>query len=410
MFDFNDGINECDLDNESRRALKKQIIKKKIEAESKLDKIYRNSDQIELYRDSTGTMNPVFPCPEENCATITRNFKEHLMCNKHRWSEEDAVLQRSYMRRFFSYYTLMDKSFISEPVLCFECFLFVDRIDKHLKTANLKTHTQKTAEERTQWGRKYKAESKKFLQEVTYPFSAFNWVKKLKEKKIGAEKKNEHNATEKSKQASTQQRSKVSHTITKPSMHSSSTKITLNSNMSEASASILPPTPENQKISINNKKKVIGKQINLSPSKKSKYRVIEFAKALTTEQKRSFKILNENFAYYYDNGEDALNDFQNWCQITHHVNNSQAVQYANTVQNIWKNSDADLKTKPNKLKEIHDIDDFWFEPQLRKIQDEEKKPLNQRSQHNSAPTLDAKLGNLLLFLKFLGARQLFCGL
>jgi|GEM_PF-6640383 len=134
--------------------------------------------------------------------------------------------------------------------------------------------------------------------------------------------------------------------------------------------------------------------------------------ALSSAQKEKMKIsgTETRFHYYYRKSELLLLDFVSYLQKKKQVSVPQSQQMAANVKEIWKQVDVDMGLFTNSLGNLNDIDDYWLMPQKKLIEDNLERPIEEREPHLQATTLQAKLGSLSSFVKFLQLRNIFAGL
>ena len=131
---FNNRLEKCeDLDNQDKAILLKQIKNLQKDIQNMLEIYFKCPKNILIEEDSKGVITPVFVCPELGCNKRDKNFVRHLMSQKHNWNEEDANLQRFFSRRYFSFFTTVNRYFVTKLSICMKCFLFLKGIDDHLK-------------------------------------------------------------------------------------------------------------------------------------------------------------------------------------------------------------------------------------------------------------------------------------
>ena len=131
---------------------------------------------------------------------------------------------------------------------------------------------------------------------------------------------------------------------------------------------------------------------------------------LTCEKKRSLKIENDVFKFYYQSHQDLFFDFNSWlikvCGKT--VKNSK--QICQSVKQVWMTFDTDMNLSQNLLKDPEMIEDNFVIPHLQVIRRNNEVNESQRQPVTQVSTILSKLGCVTNLFKFSRARRCFFGL
>ena len=347
------------------------------------------ADAVEVSRDNKGRLNMKYPCPYKICQSKEHELKRHFMRKKHGWTEKEAALKTSFISRMFNYITHVDRYFVCKPKLFVKCNTFYDRIDQHLK--NIHSNVSGTDEYvslRNECISETAAIMNIIYDKIIFKFRPTKRFSIIQSQSII----DYQNEASDSKQKSSFSTITLSTKRTRAEVLLTENPLTTTARPND----FTKPNPDTEKMAIiKHKQKVIGKPLNITPSKRKKYNVLKMASKLKPSDKRNLRILTEHFQYFYSCGENILQDFTAWCNVTHSLTKSQ--QNANAVRSIWREIDNTLTTIPNKMRGGDSIDEFWFTPHLEEVKRQEKLRLDKRTPHLSAPTLLSKLGNISLF-------------
>lgn len=123
-FDYE--FEDCEADEDTKHALKKEFFIRKKKITSSLKKLFQK-DRIIMKRSPL-----LYPCYFRGCTFEGRNLGRHLECKEHQLSSPVSKTQQSYLTRQVNFLTKVSKSKQNEPLICPKCHLFFDRIDLHL--------------------------------------------------------------------------------------------------------------------------------------------------------------------------------------------------------------------------------------------------------------------------------------
>lgn len=76
---------------------------------------------------------------------------------------------------------------------------------------------------------------------------------------------------------------------------------------------------------------------------------------------------------------------------------------------IWSKVDPSMSLTENCLRDMADVEDFYFYPKINEIMRQLKLPEEQRTKHVQASTLSGKLSSLTYLTDFVASRNIYIG-
>ena len=132
---------------------------------------------------------------------------------------------------------------------------------------------------------------------------------------------------------------------------------------------------------------------------------------LTKEFMEIYNIRMEDFKFYFNNAENALNSFETNCIVTRDISPDQSRMYKNNITNIWRAVDNTLSIFPNSLSDLNLIKDKWLDPNIMRLKSQLKNPLIERGDtFYQASTLRSKLLCVSYFFDFSLSEYCYIGI
>ena len=342
---------KVNLSPEENLILVRQITTRRADIDSRLIKQFGSIDAVTMVREPLGKERTYMKCPVVDCRYNNKDINRHLCGKKHGWSKEQANLLRSHNTRMFQYLTTIRNHGTYKPVICTECKTTVDRIGRHLIHMHGYSHRDCNFE-----------------------------AKKEECKSYTLEKRGEELST-----------------------------VVDSSVLVHVEETVIAAKPQ-QLIKPQLKPSFRRGFVNITPGRKQKRTVLMHKKVLKGDDKRRFKIPGNDFNGYYENYKLLIEDFISWLIKVDRRTESQAKQYANTLTTIWTALDPFTTLHPNKLADMDELEDLYFNPLLRAIEENELLPITVRQPHITAKTVRSRFSSINIFIRFLTTRKLFVGL
>ena len=104
-----------------------------------------------------------------------------------------------------------------------------------------------------------------------------------------------------------------------------------------------------------------------------------------------------------------MKDLKNWLIKGFGKKGKVASQTVSNLQEIWKCVDPSMDLSNNKLKDVADVEDFFFIPLFNKLKEQLNLPSEQQVKHIQASTIASKLTSINHLVLFLASRDVYIG-
>lgn len=131
---FDNGLSKLEGTEKEKMASPKKIEKRKNGIKENLCRFFGANKNVRITFDSKCRQSILYECRVVGCPSKENKIEQHFVRWKHKWSQLEAKMHKSFCTRLFKYLTLVQKKNVMTPKICILCNTFYDRIDHHLSS------------------------------------------------------------------------------------------------------------------------------------------------------------------------------------------------------------------------------------------------------------------------------------